>query len=59
MLKNKLAKPLYDYSICGRCGGSRKVLGVGLYNYEPCPKCWPEERSKWEEQEAQRKQEKA
>lgn len=59
MLKNKLAKPLYDYSICGRCGGSRKVLGVGPYNYEPCPKCCPEERSKWEEQEAQRKQEKA
>lgn len=33
---------------CWKCVGTGRVLGSGLYNYEPCPLCRPIERAEWE-----------
>jgi hypothetical protein len=38
---------------CWKCNGTGRVLGSGVYNYEPCPLCRPIAREQWEaEQEA-------
>ena len=37
---------------CFRCVDTGEVLGIGLFNFEPCPRCRPEEREAWEEREA-------
>ena len=33
---------------CWKCVGTGRVLGSGLYNYEPCPICRPVARERWE-----------
>lgn len=32
---------------CWKCVGTGKVLGSGLYNYEPCPLCRVEDYKSW------------
>ena len=40
---------------CFRCMDTGKVLGEGVYQYEPCPRCKPSEREAWELKQAAEK----
>ena len=37
---------------CFRCMDTGKVLGEGVYQYEPCPRCRPIDREGWELKQA-------
>ncbi|MBN6739526.1 hypothetical protein JKG47_03055 [Acidithiobacillus sp. MC6.1] len=43
-------------SKCFRCMDTGKVLSMGMHQCEPCLRCKPDDRTKWEAEQAVKKE---